>query len=119
MSWRAVLIWWFVCSCLGVALIALPDSGPRLLTFSRAHGPGMVDSLGIVLLLLGTGLLWGYLWRRRADFKPFPPSWAFLGGVGCGLLLASVAADFGLWWAGGAALLVFVQAAMFWKARAA
>ncbi|HEX6683986.1 MAG TPA: hypothetical protein VF062_14375 [Candidatus Limnocylindrales bacterium] len=112
-SWRVVVLWWLVWSAAGVVLIVLPDSGPRLLTFSGAHGPGLVDAIGVVLLLVGNAALWRHLWRARAAFTPLRPLWTFLAGLGAGLVLASVTADFGAWWAVGATLLLAVQAALF------
>jgi hypothetical protein len=113
MSWRAALVWWLAWSVVGVALIALPDTGPRLITFSGAHGPGLLDIAGIVLLLVGNAGFWRYLWRGREAFSPLPPLWAFIAGLGAGLVIASVAGDFGAWWAVGAALLLAVQGALF------
>lgn len=37
----------------GVIVVALPDSGPRLFSLSRRHGPSFVDASGIALLLAG------------------------------------------------------------------
>jgi hypothetical protein len=113
MSWRAALTWWLAWSAVGVALIALPDTGPRLLTFSGAHGPGLLDTVGVVLLLVGTAFLWRHLWLRRAAFTPLHPLWTFIAGLGAGLVIASVLGDFGAWWAVGAAVLLLIQAMMF------
>jgi hypothetical protein len=113
MSWRPVLIWWLAWSAVGAALVALPDTGPRLLEFSGAHGPGLLDTVGIGLLLVGSLGLWRHLWRGRAAFTPLPPLWTFAAGLGVGLVTASVLGDFGAWWAVGAGLLLVVQLALF------
>jgi len=113
MSWRAALVWWLVCSAAGVTLLVLPDTGPQLITFSEAHGPGLLDSASVVLLLVGTFFFWRHLWRGRASFIPIRPMWTFALGLGAGLVIASVLGDFGAWWAVGAALLVLVQAVLF------
>lgn len=120
-SWRTTLILWLVLSALGIVMIALPDSGPRLATFSEAHGPGLVDAIGIGILLIGNGLLWWYLWRARALVGSAATRvralWTFAAGLGTGLLLASVASDFSAWWAVGAGLLTIVQVTMFALSR--
>jgi hypothetical protein len=117
MSWRGVLMWWLAWSAAGVAVIALPDEGPGLIAFSGEHGPGLLDAAGILLLLIGSGVLWGYLIRHRARLSETVASvrtlWTFAAGVGAGLVLASVAGDFSAWWVVGAALLAGVQMAMF------
>ena len=51
-----VLIAFVVFAATGVAVIALPDSGPRL-ALSGAHGPGLLDAAGITLAVLGSGLV--------------------------------------------------------------
>jgi hypothetical protein len=107
-------------SAAGVAVIALPDSGQRL-EISDAHGPGMLDAAGIVLLLAGSAILWGYLWSVRASLVRSPSrlrsAWVFGAGLGTGLVLASVAGDFGGWWAVGAGLLIVVQLSLFATAK--
>lgn len=113
MSWRAALIWWLVWSAAGVFLIALPDTGPRLLSFSGAHGPGLLDTIGILLLVVGNSSVWRHLWHHRAAFASLHPLWTFAAGVGTGLVIASVLADFGAWWAIGTAILVAVQVLLF------
>jgi hypothetical protein len=85
--------------------------GPVLVPISPGHGLSLVDLVALAPLLAGTGLLAGGLWRRRHRLeaalsrRPWP-AWggAFLGGLGLGLLVASVFAFF-WWWAIGAMLL--------------
>jgi len=107
-------------SAAGAAIVALPDSGPRL-AISDTHGPGMLDAAGIVVLLAGSSILWGYLWSTRASLKGAPSqwrnAWLFGTGLGAGLLIASVANDFSAWWAVGAALLTAVQLSLFLAAK--
>ncbi|MQA87436.1 MAG: hypothetical protein GEV03_23115 [Streptosporangiales bacterium] len=117
MRWSVPALWWLVWSALGVAVIALPDSGPRLVSISAAHGPSLQDTLGIVALLAGAGAPWWFIWRGRGRLADTTGgtqvALAFTAGLGLGLLLASVAADFGAWWAIGAGLLAAVQAGVF------
>jgi hypothetical protein len=117
MSWRGVLVWWLVWSAAGVAVIALPDNGPRLIAFSGEHGPGLLDAAGIIMLVVGSAALWWYLIRHRARLSATVASvrtlWTFAAGVGVGLVLASVAGDFSAWWVVGAGLLAALQIAMF------
>lgn len=107
-------------SAAGAAIVALPDSGPRL-AISDTHGPGMLDAAGIVVLLAGSSILWGYLWSTRTSLKGAPSqwrnAWLFGTGLGAGLLIASVANDFSAWWAVGAALLTAVQLSLFLAAK--
>ena len=102
----------------GVVLIALPDSGPRLFSFSREHGPGPVDALGALLLILAWLLLARQTWLRRDRLVRYASRPAFQAGVfglgfGAGLVVASAVGDFAGWWAVGAALLVLVQLPAF------
>lgn len=115
---RRALFTWAACSVVGVALLALPDQGPRLVTFSEAHGLTVLDTAGVAMLLVG----WIAMLRqasagRRAAVAaaatPRSDRAAFVAGLGLGLVIASVFADFAGWWAVGAALLVAVQVVTF------
>lgn len=93
-------------------MIALPDTGPRVLTFSAEHGPGAVDAVGAGLLLTGFGFLLTDIWqRRRAIVERFlnrPGQLvvqAFVAGLGTGLLVAGVFTDFWWWWLVGSVIL--------------
>ena len=44
-------LWWGTLSALGLVTILLPDTGPRLFSLSEAHGPSLIDSVGVLLLL--------------------------------------------------------------------
>lgn len=109
---RMVLVGWAACTALGAILIALPDTGPRVLSLSGEHGPGAVDSVGAVVLLLGFGVLLSEILRRRAAIlenllaRPVKiAALSFLAGVGTGLMVAGVFANFSWWWLVGALLL--------------
>lgn len=110
---RSVTIW-ALCSVIGAAVIALPDSGPRLFSFSRAHGPSAVDAIGILFLIAGWLVFLAAVWRRRDRVVRYAGTTAFATGVfafglGTGLLVASVGADFPGWWVVGAVVLLGVQ----------
>jgi hypothetical protein len=96
-----------------LALFAVPArlEGPVLVAISAGHGLALVDVVALMPLLGGTALLFGGLWRRRErldavlDRRPWlARAGTFGGGVGLGLLVASVFAAF-WWWAVGAGLL--------------
>ena len=82
-----------------------------LIPISPGHGLSLADMVALVPLLAGVGLLAGGLWQRRrrldAALSRRPRlAWAaaFVGGLGLGLLVASVFVFF-WWWVIGAALL--------------
>jgi hypothetical protein len=98
---------------LALLLFVVPASleGPLLIPISPGHGLSLVDVVALVPLLAGVGLLAGGLWQRRqrldAALSRRPRlAWAgaFVGGLGLGLLVASVFIFF-WWWVIGAALL--------------
>jgi hypothetical protein len=114
MRLRTALALWIACALLGGALIALPDTGPRLVSFSEAHGPSWLDAIGIAIVLTGWLAYAGVLWHRRQGLARAAGSRTlagatFLLGLGTGLVVASVAGDFPHWWIVGVALLVVVQ----------
>ena len=84
-------------STLGAAIVALPDRGPRVVSFSRAHGPGLVDTLGAGVMFAGWGVFLVALWRRRWIIRAAAagrgPAIAFSAGLGKGLVVASAGAD--------------------------
>ena len=97
-------------------MVALPDSGDRLVSLSDAHGPSALDAVGIVLLLAGWVAAVREVWRRREKVLESTAAGVVrLGlvalGFGAGLVVASAFADFGAWWAVGAAVLALVQLA--------
>ncbi|MDQ4025114.1 MAG: hypothetical protein M3217_06455 [Actinomycetota bacterium] len=92
----------------------MPDGGPRLVTFSGAHGLTALDAFGTALLLVGwllpvASVLHRPELRTAVLALASHSRYAFAGGVGTGLIVASVFADFGGWWAAGAALLAGLQ----------
>ena len=119
---RSALLVWVPCSAIGAAVVALPDSGPRLVSFSRAHGPSAVDAAGAAVMLVGWALFVAALWRRRGLVRRARTGpLALIGfalGLGAGLVVASAGADYAYWWASGAGLLVVAQLFLAHLARA-
>lgn len=101
---------WAAGSAVGAAVVALPDAGPRVVSLSRTHGPSLLDSAGILLLLVAWVPVLAVLWAGRAVLAGHPgvvP--AVLAAVGAVVLVASVVADTGAEWVLGAVLLVAAQ----------
>ena len=46
---------WFVLLLLigGIVIVGLPDSGKRLFSFNKDHGPSIQDMIGICLIIIG------------------------------------------------------------------
>lgn len=113
---RARVMVWLLASVAGAILLALPDQGARLVAFSGAHGLTLLDAAAVAVLLAGWLPVAVLGWRRRKDLirrvaEPARRVATFVTGLGLGLLVASVFADFEGWWVVGAALLVSVQVA--------
>ena len=111
---RRALVFWLVCSAVGATIVALPDDGRRLVSFSEAHGPSALDAFGIGVLLVGWSAFAAAIWRRRGRLAArlglgWLAAGAFALGLGSGLVVASAAADYPHWWAVGSAILVAVQ----------
>ncbi len=110
--WR----WWAVCSVLGLALVALPDSDSRLFSFSRLHGPSLVDAVGALFLTAGWLCLDQAVWRHRHRLATRVGRRGLAAGAsayvfGLAVLVVSVLGDIGWWWVLGAVLLAGVQLA--------
>lgn len=116
------LIPWLILSLAGViAIVVLPESGPRLFSISEAHGPSAIDGVGILLLIAGWLVLVAGFWRhrRRIRSRLRPSTFGaglYTSGLGSGLLVASVANDYAYWWIVGIVLLVLVQGGMVYLA---
>jgi hypothetical protein len=106
--WRSLL--WVAGSAIGAVVVALPDSGERVLSLSRTHGPSPLDLVGVVILVgawLPVAVSLPYLWRAT---KGVPAGLAaglgFTGAVG---LVVTIAADLGWLWLAAAGALVGAQ----------
>ena len=94
----------FVLLFLGsLAVLATPVQleGPILLLLTSSHGLTLTDVLGGMVLIPGWLLWGGTLWRRRDQLdaaiggSPRQSVLAgFLGGLGCGLLIAGIRPSF-------------------------
>ena len=109
---------WALCSLVGVTLIALPDRGRRLFSFSPAHGPSLVDGIGVIILVAGWVVPLVAIWKARALLGARASRRGarlalFLAGAGVGLLTASVFGQFEGWWAIGAVTIALVQVYAF------
>ncbi len=120
-------LWWAL-GLLGssFAIFALPASleGPELVSISPGHAIAVLDAVAIAPLLAASALLLGGVWAARASLResvgshPGPSlGLAFVGGLGLGLLLASVYSGFFGWWAIGAGLLTAVVIVVAIRAR--
>lgn len=105
---RAMLVW-AALSVVGVAVVALPDDGPRLFTLSETHGPSTPDLIGIGLLLLGWVVFLSALWGARSAVRVPPRSTALAAVAATGVLAWSVLTDSGMWWTAAAGVLFGIQ----------
>ena len=106
---------------IGFIIVALPDSDERLFSLSEDHGPSLLDAIGLVVLITSYLLLVREAWKNREKVRPFSRSTPFyvglfLGGLGLGLIIASVGNDYEGWWIWGIVLLNMVQLPLFYVA---
>ncbi len=116
--WRSV--GWLLGSAVGGLVVALPDSGERVFSFSETHGPSPLDLVGVVVLVgswLPFAVLLPSLWRiaKRGI------AWAagVLAVLGMVALVVTIGADLGWWWLAAVAMLVAAQLVLLtagWRA---
>lgn len=116
LSRRLTWLIWAVTNLIGVALIALPDSDNRVISFSRTHGPAPSDLAGTIILVIGWVALNLRTWRHRkgmANLGVVRLVFMFLvpAALGTALLSWSVSRDRGVWWLLGAGMVAAVQVA--------
>ena len=94
----------------GGVLVALPDSGARLVSLSGTHGPGVVDAAGAALATAGWLYFVARLWGARARV---PRRGLLLAVAGAAALGAawSILGDHGWWWVPALVVVVGVQVA--------
>lgn len=109
-SLRRGMAVWLVLSVAGAMIVAVPDQGARIVSFSPRHGPSAIDAIGVGVLLAGWVAFLVPLWNLRADIQGRRPM-ALGAVVGVGITVWSVGTDSGRWWMLGAAILVAVQLA--------
>lgn len=99
---------WIALSVGGAVVIALPDNGDRLVSFSDRHGPSAVDVVGIIVLVLAWLSFVVPLWNARSAIEHRAALIA-LAAIGALLVIWSVATDSGAWWVLGVVLLTCAQ----------
>lgn len=108
---RRTLAVWAVATGVGSVVLALPDTGPRVFSLSETHGPSLIDSLGVLILVAGWLPVPVLLYRRRTLV---PQSvWVAAGLtalVAASALVVTVRRDLGWWWVPSAAALAVAQA---------
>jgi hypothetical protein len=111
----AKVVWWVwaAANLVGGLLIALPDTGPRLFSLSRTHGPSALDAIGAVLVLIGWVGLDAFVVARRDRLRATSRTARVSASVGLAagvaVLLPTISLDLGAWWILGVALLAGVQ----------
>jgi hypothetical protein len=94
----------------GAAIVALPDSGERVFSLSRTHGPSPLDLLGVSVVVgswLPVAVVLPTLWRAAGDVPArLSAGLALAGAAG---LAITIAADLGRVWVIAAAMLVAAQ----------
>ena len=105
----------------GFVIVALPDSGKRLFSISKDHGPSLQDSIGLAFILIAYVWFVKEAWKRRGRILKYKHLLSFriilfLFVAGLGLIIVSVVNDYGYWWVYGAVLLALIQAIIFYIA---
>ena len=107
-SLRTALLLWLGAVGVGGVLVALPDSGARVLSLSGTHGPGLVDLVGAALATVGWLYFVVRLWVVRAQVPRRAPLLA-LAAAGATLAAWSILGDHGWWWVAGVLVVVGAQ----------
>ena len=105
----------------GIVIVALPDSGRRIFSISRAHGPSLQDAMGLVLVFIGYTWFLIQAWKQREKILQYKNRLSFkliasLTIVGITLIIVSVINDYGYWWLCGAVILIVLQSVIFYIA---
>ena len=98
---------WLCCLtfAIGVVIVGLPDSGPRVFTISERHGPSTVDIVGLVLIMIP----WSYMivysivkWRRVLYTLGRRVAAVAIGLAltGIAIIAVSLSRDTNTWWLG-------------------
>ncbi len=107
---RSSLALWALGSLAGALVVALPDSDDRVLSFSRTHGPSLVDLIGVGILIAAWLPVAALLWSARAAVRGAAAAGAaVLVAAGVPLLAVSITGDTGREWLLGAAMLIGAQ----------
>jgi hypothetical protein len=111
---RRSWLWWGILSALGLMIVLMPDTGRELFSLSEAHGPSLIDSMGVLLLLAGWAVLDIATWQRRRGLSPRRGGLLLIATAGTpaiAVVLWSVLGDHGAWWIVGAVVLAAIQLA--------
>ena len=105
----------------GIVIVALPDSGRRIFSISRDHGPSLKDAMGLVLVFIGYTWFLIQAWKQRGKILQYKNRLSFkliapLMIVGITLIIVSVINDYGYWWLCGAVILIVLQSVIFYIA---
>ena len=105
----------------GITIVALPDSGERLFSISREHGPSLQDAIGLLLVFIGYAWFLGQAWKRKEKILQYRNRFSFklilpMIVIGITLIVVSVINDYGYWWVGGAVILAILQTIIFYIA---
>jgi hypothetical protein len=113
-SWVWIVL--VVANVVGGGLLALPDEGPRLFSFSEAHGPSALDAVGAMIVLVGWLALDGAIVARRHAVRALGRTRLLVIAsavvIGIAILVPTIALDLGAWWVLGVALLAGAQIAL-------
>jgi tellurite resistance protein TehA-like permease len=107
----------------GIVIVALPDSGERLFSISRDHGPSMQDAIGLILIFIGYAWFLRQTWRRREKLFQYKNRVSFklilpMIVVAIVVVIISIINDYGYWWVCGAIILAILQSIIFYIALA-
>ena len=103
-------VWlWLAGSALGVAVLALPDTGPRVFSFSEAHGPSAVDVVGIMVLVGAWLPVAALIWSGRRTLGRRGCLPAVMAATGVALLVVTIALNLGPAWMAAVAILLGAQ----------
>ena len=100
---------WVAGSALGVAVLLLPDTGPRVFSFSETHGPSAVDVIGMSILVGAWFPTAALIWTGRSRLGSRGRLLGVVAAVGVGLLVATIAWDLAHAWVAAVVLLVGAQ----------
>ncbi len=113
-SWVWIVL--VVANVVGGGLLALPDEGPRLFSFSETHGPSALDAVGAMIVLVGWLALDGAIVARRHAVRALGRTRLLVIAsavvIGIAILVPTIALDLGAWWVLGVALLAGAQIAL-------
>jgi hypothetical protein len=100
---------WVAGSALGVAVLVLPDTGPRVFSFSESHGPSAVDAVGMSILVAAWLPIAALIWTGRSRLGDRGRLLGVVTALGVAVLLGAIGWDLGKAWGAPVAVLVGAQ----------